>query len=129
MKSLIILAAMLAAGLTASAQATEYVFVAMDKSPETKMCISAGSNDRDALKSQLNQTGISSARANANYVRCNGRSLAQFAHQYDAARTYAYLAPLTWENLRYNERVIIRDISYTAPQAGPEKVYVMVQSK
>ncbi|QSX29242.1 DUF3718 domain-containing protein [Shewanella cyperi] len=128
MKSIIILAAVLAAGLSTTAQATQYVFVAMDNTPETKMCVSAGSNDRDALRLQLNQSSYGTARYNANTVLCNGKSLAQFAHQYGADQTHTYLIPLTRERLRYNERVIIRDISYAAPQAEPGKVYVMVSS-
>ncbi|QSX29245.1 DUF3718 domain-containing protein [Shewanella cyperi] len=128
MKNTLILASLIAAGLASGVQAADYVFIARDNSPETKMCIAAGSNNRIALRMQMSSDhGVS--RYNANTVVCNGASLAQFAHKYGADKTYAYLAPLTQNKYLYDERVIIKDISFNAPKDTSETVYVMVSGQ
>ncbi|QSX36390.1 DUF3718 domain-containing protein [Shewanella sedimentimangrovi] len=128
MKKVLIFASLIAAGLSSLAHATDYVFVANDSSLETKMCIAAGSDNRSALRMRMT-SDRANARYHANTIVCNGASLAQFAHQYGAQKTYNYLAPLTKNKYLYDEKVTIKDLTYAEPKGAHQTVYVMVSGQ
>ena len=110
---------------TLNASATQYVFVAEDASIETKLCVNAGSDNRPALRHDL---GIyhRNIRYTANTVSCNGKSMAQFAHQYGAQSTYALLERFTYSKNKVRPTVTITDM---AKVSGGDIVYISVSSK
>lgn len=113
-------------GLAAlNVSATQYVFVAEDGSMETKLCVNAGSDNRPALRRDL---GIyhRNIRYTANTVSCNGKSMAQFAHQYGAQSTYALLERFTYSKNKVRPTVTITDL---AKVSGGEIIYVRVSAK
>lgn len=128
MDSRILLAPLLVLGLGTTAAATEYRFVAADSTPETQMCVAAGSNKIGKLRMQMSDN-YGSPRYHANSVQCNGKSLAQFAHQYGADRTYRYVAAHSYDRNRAIESVTIQDLSAANNQQGDNVVYVQVSSR
>lgn len=115
-------------GTIHSASATEYRFIATDNSQETRLCVVAASNRLGKLKTEVSESAHS-PRYQANSVRCNGASLAQFAHQYGADKTYRYLASHSMAKNKATENVTIRDLSASAASSSDEVVYVKVSSK
>ncbi|QYK04859.1 DUF3718 domain-containing protein [Shewanella zhangzhouensis] len=128
MKARIILIPALLLGLTATASATEYRFIAADNSPETLMCVAAGSNKLTKLRMQIAESN-SSARYHANSIRCNDKSIAQFAYSYGADKAYDYLASHSREQNRVIENVTIKDLSAAASPNSDEIVYIQVSSR
>jgi hypothetical protein len=101
--------------LSFSANATQYKFIATDKSVETKICVLAGSNDKFGLKRVFRQNRRGSvaidSRFYANHITCNDMVMAHFAYKYDALDTFAYLNGLTnREDKIPNTNVEIKDI-------------------
>ncbi|ABM01438.1 DUF3718 domain-containing protein [Shewanella amazonensis] len=128
MKARILFIPALLLGLTATAGATEYRFIAVDNSPETQMCVAAGSNKVTKLRMQFNEAS-GSPRYHANSIRCNDRSIAQFAHAYGADKAYDYLASHSRDKNRVIESVTIKDLSAAASQNSDEIVYIRVSSR
>ena len=122
------LIALLLCGATFGAQAAHYVFVANDARPETRMCVAAG-NDQAALLRREMLYYNASIRYTANMVVCNGKSIALFANQYGAEKTYNLLIPYTKSYNKNDENVTISDLaSHQAPAQNEETVYVVVSS-
>ncbi|WP_372872855.1 DUF3718 domain-containing protein [Shewanella sp.] len=127
MDARILLAPALVIGLS-TANATEYRFVATDTTPETLMCVAAGNNNTGKLRMAMTrQSG--SIRYHANSIACNGKSMAQFAHQYGADKTYALLAAHSYDRHKAIESVTIKDLSAANTERSDEIVYVMVSSR
>ncbi|MBA6390896.1 DUF3718 domain-containing protein [Colwellia sp. BRX10-3] len=85
--------------LSFNSNATKYEFIATDSSIETKMCVFAGSNNKDGLKNALRlssrSSAINSKRFAVNSITCNDMVMAHFAHKYDALDTFSYLNHFT----------------------------------
>ena len=85
--------------LSFNANATKYEFIATDSSIETKMCVFAGSNNKDGLKNALRfnpgRSAINSKRVAVNSITCNDMVMAHFAHKYNALDTFSYLNRFT----------------------------------
>lgn len=78
--------------------ATEYRFVAEDRSPATRFCVAAGEDDMDGLRRQirkLRQSPHHQYKTVVNSIRCNGQVAAQFANVYGATETFEFLYRLT----------------------------------
>jgi hypothetical protein len=78
-----------------------------------------------------------SYRYTANTVFCNGKSMAQFAHQYGAINTHAFLKRFTRDKNQIKSKVTITDLALQASSdndaiaysgTGNETVYVMVSA-
>jgi hypothetical protein len=106
------IAAMLCSSFLAlPSHATNYKFVALDNSSETKLCIAAGSNDTKSMRKTMrhNKEHI---RQVANTVECNNMAIAHFAYRYDADKTFKVLDRASSRKIRKNTpHVIIRDLS------------------
>ncbi|OUS24887.1 hypothetical protein A9Q98_13025 [Thalassotalea sp. 42_200_T64] len=68
----------------------KYVFKAMDKSLNTRICVASANNDLPKLKqlSRRDQLGIRNITMN---LICNNKDVTSFAAQYDAPQTTKYL--------------------------------------
>ncbi len=116
------------------AHATEYRFVADDISAATRFCVAAAEDDIDALRSQLRkmrQSPHHQVRSIVNTVRCNDQPAAQFAHQYGATDTFAYLYRLTTREQReLVPETSVEDVAHEAPSAdAPDIIVVRVAGR
>ncbi|MXR67418.1 DUF3718 domain-containing protein [Shewanella sp. JBTF-M18] len=126
--------AVTALGLVLSAQAiagdltkeTRYQFVAKDSSAETKICIAAGSDNSSALKRKLVNYDHN-MRFGVNSISCNGLSLAQFAHQYQALQSFQFLERHSSIANRVKTKVSIIDLAQKSESGAP--IIVMVSAK
>jgi hypothetical protein len=125
MKSQHIIPALLLSGLALGAQAENYLFVAQDKSPETQICISAGSDEMPKLRRQL-VNDSDSLRFSINSIYCNGLSLTQFAYRYGAMDAFGFLTPHTRTTNRVEGKVTIQDISAATDKGQFEDETVLV---
>lgn len=99
MKILTLIFAVIFVLVALNAKATEYKFIATDSSPETKMCVLAGSNNKLGLKRAIRfgvrGSAINTKRFTINNITCNDMVMAHFAHKYDAFDTFKYLNRFT----------------------------------
>ncbi|MFD2165401.1 DUF3718 domain-containing protein [Thalassotalea euphylliae] len=118
------IAVLIAVGLTCvystNALASQYKFVAMDSSHETKLCIHAGANQAKKMKVTLRRMGIHERKANINSIRCNDVSPAKFAHEFGANETFNYLNKLSFGKNKVKSSVTIKDVAQNQPK--PAKV-------
>jgi hypothetical protein len=121
--------AMLLSSLALSAQAENYVFVAQDNSQETKTCIMAGNDDNAKLRRQL-LSDSNSLRYSVNSISCNGLSLAQFSHKYEAWASLAFLNHHSKANNQVLGTVTIGEIAATNDRYSDDStVFVYVSAK
>ena len=107
--------------------ATEYQFVAGDRSLETKMCIAAVTNNVKKLKRLIAFETYYGVKDIARAVFCNDLIIANFAYEYQANDTLAYLDRYTpKKEKRLRTRITIKDI--TAQAQGRPKV-LMIASR
>lgn len=91
--------------------ATNYKFVGMDKSIETKMCVQAASNDTKALKVTM-RFSVDSKPFIANSITCNDMVMVKFANKYGAVDTTKYLNKYTRKINRVPQtKVTISDLA------------------
>ncbi|ASJ96733.1 MULTISPECIES: DUF3718 domain-containing protein [Shewanella] len=110
------------------AYGANYQFVAEDNSLETKICIAAGSDNQASLKRKL-VNYEHNMRYGVNTISCNGMSLAQFSHRYEALQTYAFLSRHSSLANKVKTRVSITDLArHQVPEEGAP-VMVMVSAK
>ncbi|MCG9746553.1 DUF3718 domain-containing protein [Shewanella sp. Isolate8] len=105
-----------------------YQFVARDNSVETKICIAAGSDNSSALKRKLVNYDHN-MRFGVNSISCNGLSLAQFSHKYQAQQSYLFLERHSSIANRVKTKVSIIDLAGNQSFAGGEPIMVMVSAK
>jgi hypothetical protein len=120
--------ALLLSSLALSAQAENYVFVAQDNSQETKTCIMAGSDDNAKLSRQL-LSDSDSLRYSVNSISCNGLSLAQFSHKYEAWGSLAFLNRHSKASNKVLGTVTIGEIAATNDRYNNKTVFVYVSAK
>lgn len=107
-----------------STYAVEYQFVAADRSLETKICIAAVTNDIKKLKRLISFETHSGAKDIARSILCNDIIIANFAYEYQASDTVAYLDRYTSrEDKKMRTRITIKDITAQA-QGKPEVLIV-----
>lgn len=88
----------LALAYTATASAGNYKFVAGDASDETKLCISAVSNNVSKYRKQVSDFAkdtkvvVRKHRLIANNLECNDMNIARFAHNYGADKTADFIS-------------------------------------
>ena len=111
MKTLKLISAIIAMGFTVSSNANNYQFVAADNSIETKICVAAVTNNKQALKRKIRMSGIR-VRSIARSLMCNDQIVANFAYMYNASETFAYLDRYTPKKFKSNRpSVTIQDIA------------------
>lgn len=109
-----------------SAYAIQYKFVAMDNSIYTKMCVLAGNNEQNALKTKMKRHS-DSVRSLANSTLCNGLFIANFAQKYHATMAYDYLKKHTYRrNLNKATKVIIKDVVTDATDNNSKDKIILV---
>ncbi|QYJ91777.1 MULTISPECIES: DUF3718 domain-containing protein [Shewanella] len=116
-----------AAANTSTNTNANYRFVAQDSSAETKICIAAGSDNSSALKRKLVNYDHN-MRFGVNSISCNGVSLAQFAHQYQASQSFQFLERHSSIANRVKTKVSITDLASNR-SGGGEPIVVMVSAK
>lgn len=80
--------------MSTQADAAEYTFIADDNSKQTRFCVAAGSNDLVTLKRairQLRRSPHQHVKSLVDSIRCNGDFASEFARQYEASDTLAFL--------------------------------------
>ncbi|MCE9686475.1 DUF3718 domain-containing protein [Shewanella sp. AS16] len=130
MKSYLVISTLLLSGWAIDTQAENYVFVAANHKPETKICVSAGSNQQPKLRLQMNAYSPL-LRFTTNNIICNDMSLTQFAYRYGAMDSYAYLNRYTRSYNKVKERVTIHDIAAVPGHKADdnETVFVYVSAR
>ena len=117
------LAAVIATG-SFSALAGNYVFVAGDSTPETKLCVTAAENDVFGYRKSVNKFGFQSKlntlkhKAIANQLKCNGQNLAAFTQQYGAEDMAEFISPYL------NQSVSITRDAASLDSATPQVIVV-----
>ena len=119
--------------LSFNANATKYEFIATDSSIETKMCVVAGSNNKDGLKNALRlnmgSSAINSKRFAVNYITCNDMVMAHFAHKYNALDTFLYLNHFTSKKDKIpTTSVEIKDIAAVLNHKNEDTKIIYVSS-
>ena len=118
-----------------SVHATEYQFVADDRSSATRFCIAAGEGDVDGLRNQIRKLRQSSPHIQyktiVNSIRCNGQIAAQFANAYGATNTFEYLYRLTDDrNRKHIGRTAVEEVALDQPATeSPDVVIVRVSAR
>lgn len=112
-----------------STYATEYEFVAMDGSKETKMCVAAVTNDMKKLRRLISHNyGIRDVgRTVAKTVFCNDVIIANFAYEYQANDTVDYLdryTPRKYKRMRTS--ITIKDIT---AKVNEKPTVIMIASR
>jgi hypothetical protein len=123
------MAAMLCSSFIAlPSQATNYQFVALDSSTETKLCVAAGSNDLKMIRKHLRQSSESIRRV-SNNVLCNNMAIAHFAYKYDADKTFKVLNRASSRSIQQQiPHVTIRDLT-AAVRDDDKPVIIYVGTK
>ena len=105
--------------------ATNYKFVGVDTSKDTKMCLAVATNNKRALQSLMLRTSerVGSVARN---LKCNNQVIANFAFKYNASETFEYLnrfTPKKYQELR--SKVTIQDL---AAQDNDKTIVVLIAS-
>ena len=130
-----LIAVIVVLGFTMSTNASEYQFIAVDNSVDTKMCLAAVTNNKKALKRLMYKTHFEVPKFNrihygvrivARKLLCNDLIIANFAYKYQAADTLAYLDRYTSrKDKKKRPTVTIRDI---AAQGNDKPTVVLIAS-
>ncbi|MFT7201038.1 MAG: hypothetical protein ACI9UD_002704 [Glaciecola sp.] len=112
-----------------STYATEYEFVAMDSSKETKLCVAAVTNDMKKLRRLISHNyGMRDiGRTVAKTVLCNDVIIANFAYEYQANDTVDYLdryTPRKYKKMRTS--ITIKDIT---AKVNEKPTVIMIASR
>jgi hypothetical protein len=112
-----------------SAQAITYKFVAADNSPETKLCVLAGSDEMRKLKRTIKNQPlfnryIPNLRYVSNNIKCNDMFMVNFASRYNADKVANYLDRYTYpKNKHIETNVTIKDLALLPTNNdSPDKV-------
>jgi hypothetical protein len=112
-----------------STYATEYEFVAMDSSKETKLCVAAVTNDMKKLRRLISHNyGMRDIGSTvAKTVLCNDVIIANFAYEYQANDTVDYLdryTPRKYKKMRTS--ITIKDIT---AKVNEKPTVIMIASR
>lgn len=131
MKTRYTLLSLFLTGLSFSAIADRYEFIAGDSSLETQTCIAAATDDKLGLRKTVRKMPMPSGvfrteharmKGVANGLKCNGDVIATFARKYDALITYEYLNKYTRSDLRLKPTTSIRDITARTKTGNSDRV-------
>jgi hypothetical protein len=114
MKMLNLTSAIVILGFAMSSNAAvKYQFVLADNSVDSKMCLAAVTNNKDALRRNILRSGVS-VRTVAHTLMCNDHIVAKFENKYRASQTFAFLYRYTLkEDKKARPEVTIQDITAT----------------
>ncbi|TPH13418.1 DUF3718 domain-containing protein [Litorilituus lipolyticus] len=133
MKILTLTLAMVLTLTSLNANATQYKFIAADRSIETKMCVYAGNNNTVKLKRAIQYhamgSTINTKRFAVNNITCNDLVMAHFAHKYDASDTFKFLNRFTAQKNKIpTTSVEIKDVAAVLNSTNEETQIIYVSS-
>lgn len=116
------------------AHAADYTFIANDNSKQTRFCVAAGSNDLQSLKREirkLQRAPHQHVKPLVDSIRCNGQTAPEFARQYQASETLAFLNRHSSHKVSELEpNVQLREIAQSQSDgSGAEVIVVHVSSQ
>lgn len=86
-KTSLVLASVLLASTVSTAQAKNYVFEAVDQTPETKICLEAAQNGYNAAKELAGKLNVRFTQFKSANT-CNNVDIAKFAKMYNEVKTF-----------------------------------------